>query len=117
MIGVAACTYDAFSPQITLETTVPQDHQLAGITAQQVVWKIVAEACNVPELEKLISREQSSSSASMIRFFCCVMINILLWFFESSESSLTKFWSFLGFLRVGLKYKTYLLPVRLFLPW
>lgn len=75
MTGMPACTCEAFSPQITLETTVPQAHQLAGsITAQQVVWKIVAEACNVPELEKLSSRKQSSFSASMIRVFCCAMI-------------------------------------------
>ena len=75
MAGMLACTSEALSPQITLETTVHQAHQLAGsLTAQQVVWKTVAEASNVPELEKLSSREQSSFSASMIRLLCCAMI-------------------------------------------
>jgi len=68
-----ACTCEALSPQITLETTVRQAHQVAGsIKAQQVFWKIAVDACNVPELEKLTSREQSSFGASMIRHFFVV---------------------------------------------
>lgn len=75
MTGMLACTCEAFSPQITLETTVHQAHQLAGsVTAQHLVWKTVAEACNAPELAKLSSRELSSFSASMIRLLCCAMI-------------------------------------------
>lgn len=51
MTGIPACTCKAFSPQITLETTIPQDYQPAmSVTARQVVLEIVGEASNVPEL-------------------------------------------------------------------
>lgn len=63
-------------------------------------------ACSGPELHKPSFREQSFSCASVIRlshpaitYYCGFM---------SSESRSTKFWSCLGFFRVGVQYGPYL---------
>lgn len=90
-----------------LETTVSWAHWPAGsITAWQIIWEIVMEACSGPELQTRSFREQSFACASTVRLFHPVITCYCG--FISSESRSTKFWSCVGFFRAGLQYRPYL---------